>query len=221
MHYTIHTAITNMIQKHEISEKVSSVLRNLSVLNWNSRACQCRGFHMHQLWFSSWTLHLCFQKHCLFTASQSIITTDFPKKWVSRRSPNKQRCRGRKQPLRVSAVNKTIIAVIIMGFSISTFLISGYRNLFPAKQKSLCEVKSSGKTTFTTLRRLERFFHTKLGNQCVGKSFRNSNVLAKLEKGQLETTAIKSIVKSHLAEMQCEKGRLVVIIPTTAKCRFT
>lgn len=51
---------------------------------WQIPELQRRGFHTHQLWFSSSTLHLCFHKHCLFTAAQSIIKTDFPKKWEAR-----------------------------------------------------------------------------------------------------------------------------------------
>lgn len=160
-------------------EKVSSVLNSWQRLT-DSRGCERRAFHMHQLGFSSSTRHLDFQKHCLFTASWSTIKVDFPKTWVTSKSPNKPRRTGRKQPLTVSGLNKPVI-VIIMGFSISTFLISGCRNLCPANQKSVCGVRSGGKTTFTTLKRLERFFHTMCSN---------SNVLAKPEKGQIETAAL-------------------------------
>lgn len=106
------------------------------------------------------------------------------------RSPNKRRCRGRKQLSAVSGVNETIIALIIM---------ASYRILVPANQKTVCEVRRGGMMMFTALGRLERFFHTKLANQCVVKSLRKRNMLAKPEKGPTET--MESLIKSHLAEM--------------------
>lgn len=48
-------------------------------------------------------------------------------------------------------VNKTIIAMIIMGFSIFTFLISGYRNWFPPNKRSVCEVTNGRQTKFPAL----------------------------------------------------------------------
>lgn len=46
-------------------------------------------------------------------------------------------------------VNKTIIAMILMGFSILTFLISGYRKWFPPNQRSVCEVTNGTHMKFT------------------------------------------------------------------------
>lgn len=133
------------------SEKASSVL-NLWQQLTDSSACQRSGCHTHQLWFSSWTFHPYFYKHSLFTASQSIIKTDFPKEWVARKIPNTRRGGRQKTTIESFGVNKTII-VMIMGFSFSTFLISAFRNWFPPKQKSVCGVTSGRQTKFTAMKR--------------------------------------------------------------------
>lgn len=184
-----YSILTDVIQKHETSEKVTSVLKRQLPERVSS------GFHMHQLWFSSWALHLYFQTHCLFTASQSIIKTGFPKKWEARRSPNKRRGRGRgrKQPLTVSGVNKAITALIIMGFSI--FLISGYRNLFPARRVFV----KRGAAERRRLQHREGWRDSFTPNW--GVNVQESPLgTGQTRKRRNQKTAMKSIINWHLAE---------------------